>query len=254
MVKAINDDEIKLRKRARRRLIGAVALVLLAILVLPLVLDHEPAPLAPDVAVIADRKSAAEKSDFSSKVMPVPPSGPPAESSESPAPMPAPVPAVEKPAAVSAPKSSAPGPVVSPAESEPIEGREPEKTGSPPRPASRKETDTAKLDKAEKSTEEPKPAARAADAKPKKTSPAVAAKVQRNDTFAIQLESFANAANARQLQEKLAANGVKSYTEVVETRQGKRTRVRVGPFATREAAEQALGKLKESGFSGIVRP
>ncbi|MBC7945821.1 MAG: SPOR domain-containing protein, partial [Burkholderiales bacterium] len=41
---------------------------------------------------------------------------------------------------------------------------------------------------------------------------------------------------------------------VVETKQGKRTRVRVGPFATREAAEQARGNLKALGFSGIVRP
>lgn len=251
MVKAINDDEIKLRKRARRRLIGAIALVLLAILILPLVLDHEPATLAPDLAVIAGN----EKSDFTSRVVPVPRAGPSSENSERSAPAPAPSSIAEKPVIADTPESSKPSPGGTPAENEAIEERAAEKAELPATVASRKEAETAKPEKAEKSAEAPKPAARTADVKPKKTPPAVVeAKAQRSDTFAIQLESFANAANARQLQEKLAANGVKSYTEVVETRQGKRTRVRVGPFATREAAEQALGKLKASGFSGIVRP
>ncbi|MBC7943701.1 MAG: SPOR domain-containing protein [Burkholderiales bacterium] len=153
-------------------------------------------------------------------------------------------------------ESSTPSPAVSPAESEPIEEpRVVEKAELPATPASRKEADTSKLEKAEKSTEARKPTVKATDTKPKKTpAAAVEAKAQRSDTFAIQLESFAHVANAKQLQEKLAANGVKSYTEVVETKQGKRTRVRVGPFATREAAEQARGNLKALGFSGIVSP
>ncbi len=250
MVKAINDDEIKLRKRARRRLIGAIALVLLAILILPLVLDHEPASLAPDLAVITSNG----KSDFTSRVVPVPPSVPPVETSENPAPMPAPP--AEKPLVAGSSEGSRPGTAVSPIESESTEGRAVEKAESPAAAASKKEAETTKPKKAEKSAEVRKSATKAADdSKPRKTTAAaVEAKTQRSDTFAIQLESFANAANAKQLQEKLASNGVKSYTEVVETRQGKRTRVRVGPFATREAAEQALSNLKASGFSGIVSP
>ena len=39
---AVSDEEIQLRKRARRRLVGAIALVLLAVVFLPMVLDHEP--------------------------------------------------------------------------------------------------------------------------------------------------------------------------------------------------------------------
>ena len=38
----VSQEEIQLRKRARRRLVGAIALVLMAIVVLPMVLDGEP--------------------------------------------------------------------------------------------------------------------------------------------------------------------------------------------------------------------
>jgi len=38
----VSDEEIQLRKRARRRLVGAIALVVGAVVVLPLVLDREP--------------------------------------------------------------------------------------------------------------------------------------------------------------------------------------------------------------------
>ncbi|MBU3909975.1 MAG: SPOR domain-containing protein [Gammaproteobacteria bacterium] len=45
------DDATLLKKRARRRLIGAVALALLAAIVLPMVMDHQPAPLLKDIQV-----------------------------------------------------------------------------------------------------------------------------------------------------------------------------------------------------------
>lgn len=45
------DDATLLKKRARRRLIGAVALALLAAIVLPMVMDHQPAPPLKDIQV-----------------------------------------------------------------------------------------------------------------------------------------------------------------------------------------------------------
>ncbi|MDP3037192.1 MAG: SPOR domain-containing protein [Rhodocyclaceae bacterium] len=45
------DDATLLKKRARRRLIGAVALALLAAIILPMVMDHQPAPLLKDIQV-----------------------------------------------------------------------------------------------------------------------------------------------------------------------------------------------------------
>ena len=48
---AISQEEIQLRKRARRRLVGASFLVLLMIIVLPVILDSEPRPQAESVRV-----------------------------------------------------------------------------------------------------------------------------------------------------------------------------------------------------------
>lgn len=45
------DEDTQLKKRARRRLIGAVALALLAAIVLPMVMDHQPAPPLKDIQV-----------------------------------------------------------------------------------------------------------------------------------------------------------------------------------------------------------
>ena len=51
MAKAITDEELQLKKRARRRLVGAVALVLLIVVFLPMILDSEPKPLNQDIAI-----------------------------------------------------------------------------------------------------------------------------------------------------------------------------------------------------------
>ncbi|OFZ65950.1 MAG: hypothetical protein A2V79_03330 [Betaproteobacteria bacterium RBG_16_56_24] len=49
MAKRLTDDEQNLRRRARRRLIGAVALTLAVVVVLPMVLDSEPRPTGQDI-------------------------------------------------------------------------------------------------------------------------------------------------------------------------------------------------------------
>ena len=51
---------------------------------------------------------------------------------------------------------------------------------------------------------------------------------------------------------KLEKLGLKSFTQVAETSAGNRTRVRIGPFASREEAERALAKAKAGGVSGVV--
>ena len=70
--------------------------------------------------------------------------------------------------------------------------------------------------------------------------------------FVIQIGAFANDDNVRQVRSKLGDAGVKSYTESLESAQGKKIRVRAGPFASREAAEKALEKMKRAGVSGTV--
>jgi len=61
MAKRITDDEQNLRRKARRRLIGAVALTLAVVVVLPMVLDSEPKPTGSDIELrIPDPDKAGE--------------------------------------------------------------------------------------------------------------------------------------------------------------------------------------------------
>jgi DedD protein len=51
MPQPIGDDELKLKQRARRRLIGAIALLAVLVLVLPWVLDKEPKRASNEISV-----------------------------------------------------------------------------------------------------------------------------------------------------------------------------------------------------------
>jgi DedD protein len=51
MARAISDEELQLKRRARRRLIGAIVLVAAIVVVLPMVLDPEPRPANPAISV-----------------------------------------------------------------------------------------------------------------------------------------------------------------------------------------------------------
>ena len=64
----------------------------------------------------------------------------------------------------------------------------------------------------------------------------------------IQVAALSDAGKAKALVDKLAAHGVKAYTE----QKGELTRVRVGPFASREQAEKALAKIQAAGASGVI--
>ncbi|MEO8156766.1 MAG: SPOR domain-containing protein [Betaproteobacteria bacterium] len=78
-----------------------------------------------------------------------------------------------------------------------------------------------------------------------------------DESFVVQLGAFSNAANARALQKKLQDNKFKAYTELVKNAGGDRTRVRVGPYGSREAAEKARDRLKSMkliiGEAAVVR-
>lgn len=88
-------------------------------------------------------------------------------------------------------------------------------------------------------------------AAPAPTAPASAA-TPAEFRFALQVGAFAKEDNARKAQAKLQAAGFKTYTEVLDTSQGKRIRVRVGPFATRAEAEQAAPRIKELELPALL--
>ena len=66
-----------------------------------------------------------------------------------------------------------------------------------------------------------------------------------NARIVVQVGAFADAEKAREARLKLERAGLKTYTHVAETKEGKRTRVRVGPFATRAEADRAAQKIKK---------
>lgn len=62
--------------------------------------------------------------------------------------------------------------------------------------------------------------------------------------FVVQVGAFAEPDRVRDVRQKLERAGLKTYAQVIDTKDGKRTRVRVGPFASRLQAEQAVEKIK----------
>lgn len=105
--------------------------------------------------------------------------------------------------------------------------------------------------KAEPKTEN-KPAAQAAavtELPPKAAASAVDAATGR---FVVQVGAFADAAGARGARAKVELLGLRTYTQAVETTNGTRTRVRIGPFGSREEADRAASKLKAAGMPAAV--
>ena len=84
-----------------------------------------------------------------------------------------------------------------------------------------------------------------------KVEPVAAAPVE---GFAVQVGAFRDEAKLAQSREKLAAAGVVHYTEKLDSKGGPLTRLRAGPFPSREAAEAALAKLKRASLDGKVVP
>jgi len=224
MARPISDEELQLRKRARRRLIGAIAIVTAVVVALPMVLDNEPKPLNQEIDIRIPSQDSAEP--FISKVVPLPDA---AQTPGKPAATPAPE---AKPEAQAPPPPGAPGPKPQSAAAA-EEKSAPVKKPDPPAPGAKSAAKTASIAK-------PEPPA----AKPAAPS----------GQYVVQVVALSDAAKASQMQQAILKTGVKAYTEVVKTARGDVTRVRVGPYATRDAAEKAQQKLKGAGFDGKVVP
>jgi DedD protein len=195
-----SDQEVQFKKRARRRLIGAIVLVVLAVAILPFVLDNEPQPVNETISIqIPPKDAEPAKPVVTEPVSPVPPPATTASVTEESAP-------TDTKAAPTEPP---------PAEKEPVKTLEPAQ-----KPAEK--------------VEERKPAS------------------EKGGGFIVQLGSYSNPKNAKQAQDRLKKAGIKSYTETAQSGDSKITRVRAGPFASREQAEKVRDKVKTLGFDGVV--
>jgi DedD protein len=215
MAKAVSDEELQLKKRARRRLVGAIVLVTAVAVVLPMVLDSEPGPSSQSINIQIPSPDAGV---LSAKPAPLKPADVPAPAAETPK-------AETKLDAKSEPKPE------TVAEAKPEAKPEPK-----PAPAVKSEP-VAPVTKAE------------VPVKPKAKETTKSA-----GGFVIQVAALSDAARAKELQAKIAAGGMKAYTEVVQTAKGPVTRVRVGPYASREAAEKARPQLQKLQLDGKVVP
>ena len=181
----MSDDANLLKRRARRRLVGAIALVVLAVVVLPIILDQKPRRGPQELTV---QIPSQDGGPFKTRVLP------------------------------------------------PLQ--------SPPAAAQRSESAPA----AEEPQGRPAPAAPTPAKKESAIPEKARAKTKAVEAFVVPLGVFANPDNVKQVRERAASAGIKSYTEQVKVQQGEQTRVRAGPFASRGAAEKARGKLRSLGM------
>jgi len=278
------DPALAQRKRARRRLVGAIVLGIAAVIILPLVLDSEPRQDITDIEIsipsLDDALPAIERprsgelavaptAPLAATEMVVPPvpeesSGgtsaadrPPSAASSSaetatdePADLSAggtetrPSASVVKQAGKKpARQTAASGTVSAPAPS----GAAPEPDGTVAPSATAAGTSAANQAANRVGT-----AADTAVASVAQTLPAAPAPASAGERFALQIGAYANAGSARAQLDKVRRTGLPAWAETVETSQGRRTRVRVGPFATRAQADQARATLSLAGMESVV--
>ena len=184
-----------LRRRGRRRLVGAIALVLLAVIVLPMVFDSEPRQGAPAVSV---KIPSEDDAGFSPKATPK-----------------AAVTPVAPKSAPTPPQAPAPKP-----EPKAEEKRAPEAAATP----SSKDAERARAEAALAGSEQ----------------------------FYVQVGAFSDPEKVKEITGKLKSAQLPHYTEQVPVANGHATRVRVGPFGSREAAEKVRGTIRGLGLNAAA--
>ena len=233
-----------LRTRARQRLIGAVVLVALGIIAFTLLFDSQPRPIPVDIQITMPDKDKPDATVSTTVTAPAVVVETPAAASSA---------AVQASASLSAKEEIVATKM----------DKKPEvKVEAKPAPKAEAKTETKPIVKAEQKPaakpevkQTPKPATdEAAKAlailegkEPPKTASTATAVTSVDATvgrFVVQVGAFAENEKAREARLKVERAGLKTYVHVAETPQGKRIRVRVGPFATRAEADKAAAKIK----------
>lgn len=229
---ASNADDIEIKKRARRRLVGASALAVLAVVVLPLVDNNEASRTVPDMQVSIPGRgehelpplspesgSESASSDIEPDAVPV--------ASELPLEIPPSLPAQSSPPRSSPPPAQpAKPPAVPPA-------REARQENVPPRAAHATKDDEAAR------------ALALLNDTASKGSPKEAAKAK--EQVFVQIGAYSNAARAAKSANELKKKGFAAYAE----KAGKVMRVRIGPLS-RSEGEKIVARLKTQGRKAVL--
>lgn len=234
----ISEELTALKKRARRRLVGAIALVLAALVVLWTVMDDKPPQslVTQPVAIVSNTPAlSGTVHPVPAPVEAVPPAAPtgqavPATVPQATAPTAKPTPT---PTPKPEPRPEPAKPAEKPAADKPAESKPTEPKRDPARILAGAEEPVRT---AAKPTEKPVPQA---DDKPA-------------GKFYLQIGAFADKSKADALIAKARGAGVGLQTETVRTDKGELTRLRAGPYASRELAEKAHERLAGVGVTSSV--
>jgi DedD protein len=210
---AESEDVNTLKRRGRRRLVGAIALVLAAVIVLPMVFDPEPRGSAPPVNV---RIPGEDDTAFVPKVTAKKAQDKPKPAAEADAK------AVEK----------------APAKTEEKVAQAPADKAAPAAPGAAAEKPAPKIEiVVKKALDKPAPAPVAERAK--------AEAALAGEQFIVPAGAYVDPSSVI---DRLKAAKIPFYTEPIATKDGTVTRVRAGPFASRDAADRVLQQLKDLGL------
>jgi DedD protein len=240
MARPISDEELQLKKRARRRLIGAIVLVSAVAVILPMVLDNESKLDSTNVDIQIPSPDSGEFKPKSTKALPGAAEGtpikgmPPASAKTA-----TPGTSVKSDSVATGPKADAPTtPIADPG------------AASARNEAKIEAADSTAASGANDAGKAAKSAAKAAAGEQSKAKDSASAA----GAYVVQVAALADTSRVQRLQKQMAGAGVKTYTEVVSTKAGEVTRVRAGPYPTREAAESARTQLKKAGLDGTIIP
>lgn len=222
-----NNQELALKKRARRRLVGAIALVLLMVIVLPMILQDRAALVQQEAIKITMPTSS------------VPVDKEPVLAVQ--------VPEVKSTVAESAQvESSKVEADVSTQASTDITAKNnvvAEENKKVQVKAQAKNDAEMKVKTESKDIEAKVPEAKTLDTKTQAKTPT---------SFTVQVGVYSDMANVKQLQEKLKQAGYKSHVENLNTPKGEKFRIKTANFSSRQEAASALTKIQAAGLSGMV--
>jgi DedD protein len=245
------------RTRARRRLIGAGVLLLAGVIGFPLLFETQPRPLPVDTPIeVRPRDLATAPAPAPAPRTLAPPAPTPDAVAEAPA-----TPATDEAAKKSDAAGTAGAPAVAPlptpaagtaasapARTATAEAPPAATTPSPTAPAV-VPTPAAPTAQTARTPPAPRPDDDGARARALLEGSASAPAAAR---FVVQVGAYSDPGALRQARQRVERLGLQTYTQVVDTAAGQRTRVRIGPYASREQADAAAAKVKAAGLPAAI--
>ncbi|MDO9282621.1 MAG: SPOR domain-containing protein [Methylotenera sp.] len=221
-----NDQALNLKKRARRRLVGAIALVLLMVIALPQVLQDRAAMSQHETIKITMPETIGNENSEQiighQNAVEIREGLEPQQEAEA---------TVEN---IIASKET---------DAKVVENKKLALETEKPLPVKTPEVKIAIIKNSEESVESKKTAVNVTE---------TTSAQKHSERFTVQVGVYADIANVKRIQDQLKSTGFNTYTEKISTPKGETIRLKVGSFTSRQDAVNALDKIKGIGLPGIV--